>query len=111
MPKERWVLYPGTERTEDPSPVIAWAGWDHAQQARALAEYYLEARDTHAFPPEKRKLLLAGLQELLPWLHQWHHAIDPTFGDSPANAIQAFLQAEMHTLGVTKDDLEKVRTS
>lgn len=52
VPKERWTTYPGTERTEDPSPVIAWAGWDPAQQARALAEYTVDAKQTYAFPPK-----------------------------------------------------------
>jgi hypothetical protein len=111
VPKERWVLYLGTERTDDPSPVIAWAGWDHAQQARALAEYYIAARDTHGFPPDKLKLLLAGLQDLHPWLTQWHSAIDPQIGDSPANAIQAFLDSETHAQGITRGDLERVRVS
>lgn len=109
VPKERWVSYPGAERTEDPSPVIAWAGWDHAQQARALAEYYLEAKQNYGFPPEKLKLLLAGLADLSPWLRQWHSAIDPAIGDSPANAIRAFLDAECHALGATTADLESVR--
>ena len=109
VPKERWVSFPGAERTEDPSPVIAWAGWDHAQQARALAEYYLEAKQTYAFPPEKLKPLLAGLLELEPWLIQWHSALDPLIGDSPANAIRGFVDAEVHALGVTRDDLKRVR--
>lgn len=109
VPKERWVLYPGAERTEDPSPVIAWAGWDHAQRARALAEYYVDAKQNFAFPPEKLKPLLAGLADLLPWLQQWHNAIDPTIGDSPARAIKAFLEAECHELGITLADLEVIR--
>jgi hypothetical protein len=109
VPKERWVLYPGAERSEDPSPVIAWAGWDHAQQARALAEYYYDAKQNYAFPPEKLKPLLAGLADLLPWLQQWHSAIDPVLGDSPARAIKAFLDAECHELGITIADLEVIR--
>ncbi|MDR3405901.1 MAG: BREX-2 system adenine-specific DNA-methyltransferase PglX [Chthoniobacter sp.] len=109
VPKERWIYYPGTERTEDPSPVIAWAGWDHAQQARALAEYYVDAKQTYGFPPEKLTLLLAGLQDLQPWLDQWHYEIDPTYGVSPAEAIRGFLDAESQTNGLTREDLEKVR--
>ncbi|MEN9840717.1 MAG: hypothetical protein RL376_517, partial [Verrucomicrobiota bacterium] len=109
VPKERWVVYPGAERSEDPSPVIAWAGWDHAQQARALAEYFLEAKQNYAFAPEKLKPLLAGLAELQPWLRQWHGEIDAAFGDSPARAIQAFLDAECRELGITMEDLERVR--
>lgn len=111
VPKERWIIYPGTERTEDPSPVIAWAGWDAAQQARALAEYYVDAKQTFGFPPEKLTFLLAGLLELQPWLTQWHAELDPAFGVSPAEAIRGFLDSECHTLGVTREDLEKVRTS
>ncbi|MEI7773921.1 MAG: BREX-2 system adenine-specific DNA-methyltransferase PglX, partial [Verrucomicrobiota bacterium] len=109
VPKERWVLYPGVERNEDPSPVIAWAGWDHAQQAQALASYYMEARHTWAFPPQKLRLLLAGLLELLPWLHQWHSAVDPTYGASPAESIEALLDAECHDLGLTRVDLNTTR--
>ena len=109
VPKERWTTYPGTERTEDPSPVIAWAGWDHAQQARAVAEYYVDAKQTYGFPPEKLTLLLAALLELQPWLTQWHAELDPAFGVSPAEAIRGFLDSECHALGVTREDLERVR--
>jgi hypothetical protein len=111
VPKERWVLYPGVERNEDPSPVLAWAGWDHAQQAQALAAYYMEARQTWAFAPEKLRLLLAGLLELLPWLQQWHSAVDPAYGVSPAESIEALLDAECHELGLTRVDLETTRMS
>ena len=37
VPKERFISYPGCERGADPTPVIGWAGWDHLQQAQALA--------------------------------------------------------------------------
>lgn len=110
VPKERWIFYPGTERTEDPSPVIAWAGWNHAQQARALAEYYVDAKQTYGFKGDKLTLLLASLLELQPWLTQWHAELDPAFGVSPAEAIRGFLDSECHALGVTREDLEKART-
>jgi hypothetical protein len=35
VPKERWVSYPGCERGADGSLPIAWAGWNHLQQATA----------------------------------------------------------------------------
>ena len=37
VPKERWISYPYLERDADKSPVIGWAGYDHGQQALALA--------------------------------------------------------------------------
>lgn len=110
--KERWISYPGAEGENDRTPIIAWAGWDHAQQAAALAEYYVQARDNWTAAPAKDarlQLLLAGLLDLLPWLQQWHSALDPAFGDSPANAIRAFLEGECHRLGITARDLAPLR--
>jgi hypothetical protein len=50
VPKERFVLYPGTRVGSDSSAVIGWAGWDHLQQARALAGHYRRARTMGAEP-------------------------------------------------------------
>jgi hypothetical protein len=112
VPKERWIYYPGAEGENDRSPVIAWAGWDHAQQASALAEYYLNGRDNWTASPDKDaklQLLLAGLLDLLPWLRQWHGTLDPSIGDSPANAIRAFLDGECNRMEITANDLDALR--
>ena len=37
VPKERFILYPDAGRSTDPTLLLGWAGWDHAQQALALA--------------------------------------------------------------------------
>ena len=42
VPKERFISYPGCEAGADTSLVIGWAGWDHAEQARALARLLVE---------------------------------------------------------------------
>ncbi|MBC7619509.1 MAG: BREX-2 system adenine-specific DNA-methyltransferase PglX, partial [Candidatus Saccharibacteria bacterium] len=81
VPKERWVSYPGCERGADGSLIIAWAGWDHLQQATALAGFYLDMKDNEGWPPERLQPLLAGLLELVPWLEQWHNDVDPVFGE------------------------------
>ena len=109
VPKERWVIYPGAEGGIDTSPVIAWAGWDHAQQAAALTSFYQQAKDTWAWEPAKLASLLAVLKDLLPWLHQWHNALDPEFGDRPCDSFQAFHDTELHTLRMTEEDIEAVR--
>ena len=36
VPKERFILYPDAGRATDPTMLLGWAGWDHAQQALAL---------------------------------------------------------------------------
>jgi hypothetical protein len=109
VPKERWVLYPGMEGGHDASPVIAWAGWDHAQQAAALTAFCQQAKDTWGWESERRAPLLAALKELLPWLHQWHNTIDPEYGDRPCDSFQQFYDTELHALRMTDEDIETIR--
>src|SRR5262249_17236502 len=44
VPKERWVSFPYCEG-EDGQMVIAWAGSDHLQLARAISAYYLDIQE------------------------------------------------------------------
>jgi hypothetical protein len=106
VPKERFISYPGTARTGDASPVLGWAGWDHAEQAIALARLLTdqEALGADAVAVEP---LLAGLVELEPWLHQWHAQIDPTFGASPASSISGLLEQKLAEYGRTRDDVTR----
>ena len=105
VPKERWVSYPGCERSADGSLPIAWAGWDHLQQATALAAYYLDRKDREGWPAERLLPLLAGLLERLPWLQQWHNDLDPVFGERMGDYYAGFVRDEARTLGVTLDAL------
>ena len=109
VPKERWIVYPGAEGGHDESPVIAWAGWDHAQQAAALTGFYQHAKDTWAWTPERLAPLLAALKELLPWLHQWHNQIDPEYGDRPCDSFQQFYDTELHALRMKDEEIETIR--
>lgn len=105
VPKERWVSYPGCERGADASFVIAWAGWNHLQQATALAAYYLDMKDHEGWPRDRLQPLLAGLLELLPWLKQWHNEVDPTYGERMGDYYEGFLNDQARELGFTLDDL------
>ena len=109
VPKERWVIYPGAEREGDPSPVIAWAGWDHAQQAQALAAYYIDASQNQGWPPEKLRPLLAGLADLLPWLKQWHNEFNPDFSSGLGDYFAGFLDEEARKQGTTLEGLNGMR--
>ncbi|MEY8689680.1 MAG: BREX-2 system adenine-specific DNA-methyltransferase PglX [Leptothrix sp. (in: b-proteobacteria)] len=106
VPKERWVSYPGCERGSDGSLPIAWAGWNHLQQATALASYYLDMKDSEGWEPTRLQPLLAGLDELVPWLQQWHNEVDPNFGERMGDYYAAFVRDEARALGFT---LEEVR--
>lgn len=105
VPKERWVSYPGCERGADASLPIAWAGWNHLQQATALAAYYLEMKENEGWEPARLQSLLAGLLELVPWLEQWHNEIDPAYGERMGTYYRGFVNEEARALGFTLDDL------
>ena len=105
VPKERWVSYPGCERGADGSLVIAWAGWNHLQQATALAGYYVEVKENEGWDPARLQPLLAGLLELVPWLEQWHNDIDPAFGERMGTYYRGFVTDEARALGFTLEDL------
>ena len=105
VPKERWFSYPGCERGADGSLVIAWAGWDHLQQATALAGYYVDMKDTEGWVPGRLQPLLAGLLELVPWLEQWHNELDPAYGERMGAYYKGFVTEEARALGFTLDDL------
>lgn len=105
VPKERWVSYPGCERGADTSLPIAWAGWNHLQQATALAAYYLEMKENEGWEPVRLQPLLAGLLELVPWLEKWHNEIDPAYGERMGTYYRGFVNEEARALGFTLDDL------
>lgn len=104
VPKERFILYPGAGRETDPTPLLGWAGWDHAQQSLALATIIHE-RIAEGAPDTLLVPLVAGLAELQPWVEQWHSELDPTFGVSPAQFAREQLSEHLKSLGLTVDDL------
>jgi hypothetical protein len=101
VPKERWVSFPHCEG-EDGTLVIAWAGYDHLQLARAIAERY-----EHAKEHEGRKLvpLLACIGQLIPWLKQWHNELDPAFGTRMGDYFESYLAEEAKALGMSVDEV------
>lgn len=101
VPKERWVSFPHCEG-EDGTLIIAWAGYDHLQLARAIAERYELAKEQ-----EGRKLvpLLAAIGQLIPWLKQWHNEMDPVYGARMGDYFEGYLAEEAKALGMS---VEKV---
>lgn len=105
VPKERWVSYPGCERGADGSLPITWAGWNHLQEATALAGYYVEMKDNEGWDATRLQPLLAGLLELVPWLEQWHNELDPAFSERMGTYYRGFVSEEARALGFTLKDL------
>jgi hypothetical protein len=83
VPKERFIGYPDAGRETDPTPLLGWAGWDHAQQSLALS-VIITAREADGWDDDRLVPLVAGLAELQPWVQQWHAEVDETYGVSLA---------------------------
>ncbi|GGY73689.1 DNA methylase [Streptomyces omiyaensis] len=104
VPKERFISY-GQTNTSTPD-LYGWAGWDHREQAYAL-DAYIASHE--ALTSEELTPFLAGLQELQPWLEQWHDEFDANFGASPAAFFRGDRQMVQGEHGLTDDDLRAWR--
>lgn len=104
VPKERFVLFPGCERDADTTPVLAWAGWNHLQLAQAIAGYHEQVRN-EGWSEARRLPLLACVQELVPWLKQWHNEIDPTYSVGLGDFFEDFVKTEARTMNKTVEEV------
>lgn len=104
VPKERFILYPGAGRETDPTPLLGWAGWDHAQQSLALSVIITD-REKDGWPDDRLVPLVAGLAELQPWVDQWHSDIDPAYGLSLAAFCREQLTARAAQVSKTLPEL------
>lgn len=111
VPKERWVSYPDCGRDHDSSELIAWAGWDHAQQAQALAAYYMNAKHEQGWSGEKLLPLLAGIKDLLPWLNQWHNDPNNDYGVGLGDFYTDLLDDACREHDLNIEDVEAARFS
>jgi hypothetical protein len=105
VPKERWVSFPHCEG-EDGTLMVAWAGYDHLQLAQTVCSHFVDVQERLGGRDDPRLVpLLACIIELLPWLKQWHNAIDPEFGVPMGDYFEGFLQEESRNLGLTLDEI------
>jgi hypothetical protein len=50
---------------------------------------------------------LAGLDQLLPWIHQWHPEVDPAYGETAGHSFETVLEHDAHELGLTLEDVRQ----
>ncbi|USI91687.1 BREX-2 system adenine-specific DNA-methyltransferase PglX [Rhodococcus pyridinivorans] len=104
VPKERFILYPDAGRDTDPTPLLGWAGWNHAQQGLALATIYA-MRESEGMALTALVPVVAGIAEMLPWVKQWHSGVDPNLGVDLAEYLTAQLAEKSAAVGVPVQDL------
>ncbi|HDT6590572.1 TPA: BREX-2 system adenine-specific DNA-methyltransferase PglX [Pseudomonas aeruginosa] len=105
VPKERFFSLPGCEKGGDSTLVIGWAGLNHLQRAQAIAAWYLDRKEGEGWEAERLMPMLVALDELIPWLKQWHNEVDPEFGERMGDYYEGFLLEELRNLEITRADL------
>ena len=106
VPKERWISFPHCEGP-DATLMLAWAGYDHLQLARAISAYYVDVQERFGGRDDPRLTPLLGcLIELLPWLKQWHNDVDAEFGMHMGDYFEGFVQEEARQMGKTLDEIK-----
>ena len=109
VPKERFVSFPGAAPDADPTLLLGWAGWDHADRAQVLLTLVNDRTSDAGWGTDRIVPLLAGLRELMPWLWQWHGSYDADWGGNPAEEYDAYLAEQRETHHLTVDDLDAWR--
>ncbi len=108
VPKERFVTVPGGNTDEDTTPLLGWAGWDHLKVAQALSGFYQRRKAEDGWQKDRLLPLLAGIDERVPWLLQWHNEPSAAFGGMKLGEFfRDFVAGEAHALGVAVGDLRK----
>lgn len=103
VPKERFISYPAALGGQP--QLFGWAGWDHREQAQALATYFTnQALNRAEIAP-----FLAGLLELQPWLGQWHEEFHPLYSGSPAAFFDGYRRQIQGEHDLTDEDLRNWR--
>ena len=86
--------------------MIAWAGYDHLQLAKAISAHYVDIQERIGGRDDPRLIpLLASLIEQLPWLKQWHNEVDPEYNMAMGDYFEGFVQEEARGLGKTLDEI------
>jgi hypothetical protein len=108
VPKERFTSVAGAEKdasSGDGTIVLAWAGFDHAQLAQALATLLFQRQSVDGWTGEQLVPLLAALDEVVPWVEQWHPEVDPSIGQTLGAFYRGQVDQTLALIGATRDTL------
>lgn len=107
VPKERCFTVPDPQSPGD--WLYGWAGWNPAQRVRALAGAWIDGEERSGADPAQLLPLLIALDEELPWVLQWHNAIDPDTDVRPGDYFQSWLTDQLNRHRWTRQTLAEWR--
>src|SRR5215475_13218690 len=102
---EKFSLFTTREKMVMGSGLGRAPRWNHLQQAMALAAYYNRMKHREGWAPARLLPLLAGLNQLVPWLLQWHNDVDPDLQLRLGEFYRDFVRDEAQSLGYTMEQL------
>ncbi|MEU2206431.1 BREX-2 system adenine-specific DNA-methyltransferase PglX [Streptomyces hygroscopicus] len=70
IPRERFISYP-EGATEEGGLLLGWSGWNETDRVHVLLDLVSELIRRPGWTVYQLTPLLAGIQELLPWVRQW----------------------------------------
>ena len=91
------------------SLVLAWAGFDDAQMAQALATLIVQRQTADGWSDERLIPLIAALNEVVPWVEQWHPDVDPAMGQILGAFYKGQVDQALATLNPARDSLNTWR--
>jgi hypothetical protein len=107
VPKERYLRLP--DPTRPGQWLYGWAGWNPAQRVQAIAGTLIDAETRHGVPVPNLIPLYAAIHEELPWVQQWHNAIDPEHDVRFGDYFEQWLRGELQKHGLTRTQLAEWR--
>jgi hypothetical protein len=103
VPKERCFVVPDPQALGD--WLYGWAGWNPARRVRALAGAWIDGLERSGADPAQLLPLLVAIDEELPWVLQWHNAIDPDTDVRPGDYFRDWLAQQLNQQHWTRQTL------
>lgn len=103
VPKERFFSVPAPQSPGD--WLYGWAGCNPAQRVRALAGAWIQGEEHSGAEPAQLLPLLVAIDEELPWVLQWHNALDPDMDVRPGDYFQHWLGDQLNRHNWTRQTL------
>ena len=107
-PKVRFAWGAGADRGgggDKAGLVLAWAGVDDAQMAQALATLIVQRQSADGWSDARLIPLIVALDEVVPWVEQWHPDVDPAMGQTLGAFYTGQVDQALATLNTTRESL------
>ncbi|MEV5881411.1 hypothetical protein AB0L74_01525 [Streptomyces sp. NPDC052020] len=104
IPRERFISYPGVAAEGD-NLLVGWSGWSDTERVRVLL-YLIGMLQQARRNVREMTPLLAGVQELIPWVRQWEDRTESGPDVDQVNSYQRELERLCSAYGLSMHHLD-----